>query len=83
MAGVTEGVRRRPDAGPLRLVLAAVRDGARVRDDIARRTGLGPDVVGAAVDHLVRTGLVDRPAPASGCPATACGNCAIGCARRG
>lgn len=69
--------------GPVRLVLAAVRDGAHVPDDIARRTGLRPDVVGAAVDHLVRTGLVDRPAPAAGCPATACGSCAIGCARRG
>lgn len=73
----------RVSPGPVLLVLTAMRAGAHRPADIAQRTGLRNDVVRAAVDHLVRAGIVERPVLASGCPATGCGGCgARGCANR-
>jgi hypothetical protein len=60
-------------SGPLVEVLGALAGGATSRADVARRTGLGPDVVDAAVEHLVRTGRVQQ-APTS-CPAQGCASC--------
>jgi hypothetical protein len=71
-------------AGPLSAVLAELTAGAPTLDDVARRTGLGRDVVGAAVDQLVRLGRVSSSTLSTGCPDTGCGGCATtGCGSRG
>jgi hypothetical protein len=61
--------------GPLAAVLAELRAGAPTLDDVARRTGLDRDVVGAAVDHLVRLGRVSADTLSSACPDGGCGGC--------
>jgi hypothetical protein len=63
---------------PLRSVLDAFRSGARSRADLGRVTGLRPDVVDAAVDHLVRIGRLEARQLATGCPGGGCGSCASG-----
>jgi hypothetical protein len=71
-------------AGPLSAVLAELTAGAPTLDDVARRTGLDRDVVGAAVDQLVRLGRVTSSTLATGCPDTGCGGCPTsGCGSRG
>ncbi len=65
-------------AAPLRSVLAAFRAGATSRHDVSRRTGLAPDLVDAAIEHLVATGRLQAKELASGCPGGGCGSCASG-----
>jgi hypothetical protein len=65
---------------PLLTVLGAIDAGETTRRGIVRRTGLDPDVVDAAVEHLVRTGRVGSPALRTGCPTGGCGGCGSGCA---
>jgi hypothetical protein len=62
-------------ASPLRAVLAEIVAGAPTLDHVARRTGLGRDVVSAAVEHLVRLGRVDAEALSGHCPRDGCGGC--------
>ncbi|MDR1808427.1 MAG: hypothetical protein LBR33_11045 [Propionibacteriaceae bacterium] len=72
-------------AGPLSLVRAAFGDSScRSVADLERVTGLPRDVLDAALDHLVFTGVLKSEALASGCPEGACGSCALGhsCAAR-
>lgn len=64
--------------GPLRAVLAAFDTGAGTLHEVAVRTGLDPDVVRAAVDHLVRTGHLAAQQLAVGCPSGGCSSCASG-----
>jgi DNA-binding IclR family transcriptional regulator len=65
-------------SGPLVEVLDALAAGATSRADVARRTGLGPDVVDAAVEHLVRTGRVQQACATTAlCPAGGCGGCPV------
>ncbi|HEY6795634.1 MAG TPA: FeoC-like transcriptional regulator [Kineosporiaceae bacterium] len=65
-------------AGPLRAVLAELRSGTRTLDEVSRRTGLPRDVVGAAVEQLVRLGRVTSSTLGSGCPEDGCGTCSSG-----
>jgi hypothetical protein len=62
---------------PLREVRNCVMDNVRTTPEIARRTGLDPSVVKAALDHLARAGLVQAAPLTTGCPADACGSCAL------
>ncbi len=64
--------------GPVSAVLAAFESGSGSLDDVTRRTGLGRDVVDAAVAHLVRVGRLDAKELAVGCPPSGCGACASG-----
>lgn len=64
-------------SGPLTLVLDAARAGGSTRADIARRTGLSLEMVGASVDHLVRLGRLQGAPPAGGCAAGGCGGCPV------
>ena len=67
-------------SAPLATVLAAVEQGETTRAGIAGRTGLDPVVVDAAVDHLVRIGLVAVPSLRTGCPSAGCSQCVVdGC----
>jgi hypothetical protein len=63
---------------PLRSVLEAFSGGAGSRVEIAARTGLRPDVVDAAIEHLVRIGRMEAKELSTGCPAGGCGSCASG-----
>lgn len=65
-------------AAPLRAVLDAFAAGAHTRAELARATGLRPDVVDAALDHLVRMGRVQAKELSTGCPTGGCGSCASG-----
>jgi hypothetical protein len=66
----------------LRAVLAELTAGTSTLDEVSRRTGLGRDVVQAAVQHLVRLGRVTAQtlsmtcadAGCGGCPASSCGS---------
>jgi len=78
---------RRPEAmalatasslGPLSRVAAALEHGATSRADLARLTGLDPDVVDGALDHLIRTGHIEATQLGGGCPAGGCGGCPSG-----
>lgn len=62
--------------GPLSQVLAALEGGVGTLDEVTRTTGLGRDVVDAAVAHLVRIGRLDARELTSGCPSGGCGTCA-------
>lgn len=66
-------------SGPLTAVLAAFEAGAVTHAEASRATGLSRDVVGAAVDHLVRLGRLERQVLTTGCPASGCGSCALSC----
>lgn len=57
-------------------VQAAMAAGARTRKEIALATHMDAGTVDAAVDVLVRTGLIDVHALAFACGAGGCGNCA-------
>ncbi len=61
-------------------MLDAFAVGAVSLDEVARRTGLARDAVDAAVDHLVRMGLIDAKELSLGCPSGGCGTCASGAA---
>ena len=65
-------------ASPLRAVLAQLDAGAPTLDEVARRTGLPRDVVGAAVDHLVRLGRVTSSTLGTACPDDGCATCPSG-----
>lgn len=72
-------------AGPLSLVRSAFAAAdCRSVSDLERVTGLPRDVLDAALEHLLFTGDLVAEALASGCPADACGTCAVrhGCAGR-
>ena len=60
---------------PLRQVLDAVEAGATTRGTIAERTGLDPDVVDGAVDHLLRLGRIATPTLRTACPDGGCAGC--------
>ncbi|MDR1448758.1 MAG: hypothetical protein LBI84_00880 [Propionibacteriaceae bacterium] len=66
-------------AGPLALVREAFAPDNKVHSvgDIAGRTGLRPDVVEAALEHLLFTGELQARALSSSCPAGRCGSCAL------
>lgn len=66
---------QRPEAGPLRRVLAALDAGAADRAELARATGLGSEVVDTALDHLVRIGRVPASTVSTSCPPVGCGGC--------
>lgn len=70
---------------PLRAVLAELTAGAPTLDDVARRTGLDRELVGAAVDQLVRLGRVSSSTLSTTCPDAGCGGCAStsSCGARG
>ena len=61
--------------GPLTAVLSAVEGGATTRPAIAARTGLDPDVVDAAVEHLLRVGRIATPTLRTSCPDGGCHGC--------
>jgi hypothetical protein len=68
----------------LQSVLDAFGAGARSVDDIARRTGLDPELVRVAIDQLVALRRVDAAPLAGACPDDACGGCAVAaCSTRG
>lgn len=60
---------------PVRAVLDAVTEGANTRAEVARRTGLDPDVADAAVDHLLRIGAIGSPSLKTACPTGGCAGC--------
>ena len=66
--------------GPLRAVLAAFDDGAGTLEGVSRTTGLDPQVVEAAVEHLIRSGHLSAQRLSFGCPAPGGGGCG-GCVR--
>lgn len=65
-------------ARPLHSTLEALQSGAGSVGDVAARTGLSPDVVSAAIDHLVRLGRLSVETLSFGCPGGGCGTCASG-----
>jgi hypothetical protein len=65
-------------APPLTAVLRAFEAGCGTLDEVARATALDRDVVGAAVEHLVRLRRLDAGVLAVGCPDGGCGSCATG-----
>ncbi len=78
--GVARGRGDLPDRvaavnGPLTVVLAAVESGATTRAAIVTRTGLDPDVVDGAVDHLLRLGRVAGLGLTTSCPDGGCHGC--------
>ena len=67
-------------AGPLRLVLAAVDDGALTVAEIHGHTGLSTDMIRSSLEHLERMGQLSAEPIAVGCPPAGCGTCATACA---
>ena len=65
-------------SSPLRTVLDAVTAGARSRAELRASTGLRPDLLDAALEHLVRMGRLESTALGTGCPTDGCGSCASG-----
>ena len=65
-----------PTASPLTSVLPAFEAGCGTLDEVARSTSLDRDVVGAAVEHLVRIGRLRAGVLSVGCPDGGCGTCA-------
>ena len=77
----------RPDAlalattsspGPLSRVAAALEHGADTRAGLAEHTGLDPELVDTAIDHLLRLGRLELEQLSGGCPTTGCGSCPSG-----
>ncbi len=60
---------------PFDLVLTALEQGANSHRELAARTGMSEDLVGAIVDHLQRAGMLTRDELAFGCPPSGCGGC--------
>lgn len=77
-SGNTDSHRFALGAGPLTLVLHALENNIRLIPQIARTTGLSPDLVTATVDHLVRTGRLQVVPLTSICTQSACQGCAKG-----
>lgn len=73
----------RDHAGPLRLVLDAIGAGVGSRGDVARHTGLTPDTVDAAVDHLMATGRLTSTVLGGACASGGCSACPSGRADAG
>jgi len=65
-------------SSPLRAVMGALESGAHSRADVSRITGLRPDVVDAAIDHLLRMGRLTASELSTGCPSAGCGSCPSG-----
>ncbi len=65
---------------PLHTVLEALEAGVCTRSELAARTGLDPELVDTAVDHLVRSGRLLAEPLGSGCPSEGCGECGSGTA---
>jgi hypothetical protein len=61
---------------PLRAVLTQIAQGTPTLAAMARNTGLSPDVLRAALDHLIRIGRVDAQA-LGGCAGEGCSGCAL------
>jgi hypothetical protein len=60
------------------LIRAALADPAtRSVSDLVAATGLTRDLVDAGLEHLLFTGELRAEPLASGCPAAACGTCAV------
>lgn len=70
-------------SGPLSQVLGALTDGVGSLAEVARRTGLRPEVVQASVDHLVRMGRLEADELSAGCPTGGCGTCPVASADGG
>ncbi len=68
----------KPVVSPLTSVLKAFEAGCGTLDEVARSTLLDRDVVGAAVEHLVRIGRLHAGVLSVGCPDGGCGSCASG-----
>lgn len=64
--------------GPLSRVVAALEGGVATRADIAAASGLDPEVVDTALDHLARMGRISMDPLSGGCPAAGCGTCGSG-----
>lgn len=65
---------------PLSAVLDAFTQGAASLAEVEGRTGLSPEVVSAAIDHLVRAGRIEAKSLTAGCPSGGCGGCAMAAA---
>ncbi len=74
------GLANASSPGPLSRVVAALEAGAHSRAALADATGLDPEVVDTALDHLVRLGHVAMEPLGSGCPTSGCGACPSGTA---
>ena len=67
-------------SGPLAAVLSEIDAGTGTVSLMARHTGLNPEVLQTALDHLIRTGKVDVEQMPFGCPPAGCGACEVdGC----
>lgn len=64
---------------PLRAVLDAVERGVTTVPEIAECTGLRPDVVQAAVEHLRRMNRIGTMALRTSCAGGGCSSCETGC----
>jgi len=72
-------------SGPLSAVLAEVTAGTSSIPEMARHQGLEETVVRAALDHLVRSGRINRAALGSECGPDGCSGCPMvsGCSAAG
>jgi hypothetical protein len=72
-------------SGPLSAVLAEVAAGTSSVPLMARHQGLDESVVRAALDHLIRSGRINRAELGTGCAPEGCSGCALakGCAAAG
>lgn len=64
--------------GPLSRVTAALEHGAGTRVGLAAQTGLDPELVDTAIDHLIRLGRIELEQIGGGCPTDGCGSCPSG-----
>jgi hypothetical protein len=62
-------------SSPLSQVMQAVTGGATTPGAIVATTGLDPDVVDGALDHLLRLGRISTPILRSSCPESGCAGC--------
>lgn len=68
-------VTRTGPASPTRAVLSEIAHGAATLAEIARRTGLDPQLVDTAIVRLVAAGYLDSEAMRLGCPPDGCRAC--------
>ncbi|MGV1003837.1 MAG: hypothetical protein ACOYEV_03505 [Candidatus Nanopelagicales bacterium] len=70
---------------PLQSILREVRAGAGGAGEVARRTGLGVDMVEAGLATLAATGRIRRVLVFASCTPSGCGGCpsATGCGTKG
>jgi hypothetical protein len=64
-------------SAPLTAVLEALGSGASSRLAVTAATGLSPDVVDAAVEHLERLGRLEVRALTADCSSASCAGCAF------